>query len=802
MPLSSPMMLSSSHSPNPSSFSLHPPLSPAFYPILSPLLQPLPPSTATNSSLSFTSSSLQSTSPLLLPSLPQSSAPSPPVPTRTSLFLNNVTAHNDTSDLSSSMLSGDSPDPDRLRYLSRSVFGSHTSSSPSDPSVMLSAPTLEKQTSESSFDSHDSHDHSEHQVDLENDDDGEDEEEHRDERYSFRLGSLDILSDVIPADNEQPGDSAPNTPAASSRQRTPRSERKMKKKKKDRREAVFDPDRRVQRACIHCSASKTKCDNERPCARCIRTKKASTCQDIPRRKRVGRAKRRREGDTDSPHSHLGTEYGDLIDGDDEDEPVMAICTTPRAFETGSLPVAASTAPTLVAPQKPAAIAPFPAPTVPVQPSPKDFSSQPSSPYMPQEHSSIYWQPSPTAHTHTHTHSFPSPVVSQPTQPVPHSVFASPTHQYSAAGKEPSLSPSAQATSPNPPVLVLPPTHATAASPASPAALSVRSTAASPISLATPRSTASSTPRSTISSIGSATLQARTTASAAAASAIPIGQMLSRLRLRLPRALHRAHAAVIDQFHAWSDLLTVRQQQGLTAPVSLLKARQYVYHMLKDAMVALEDEDRQRRMPMLAGSSTIFSPPLETEHDELLRLIYLDWDEYLFPSGVAAEAVEGPDSGQWEHKAKSTPTLDAILHRRVVPPTFIIPLLSFPFLISPPWMSASFAALLGYDGASFSTVTLSPLDLLHHRQTNDIAPLVPAFLSAITAKADHYLHSSGWVRQDGSTVQLVANVRLMYAEGTGFPVALMAQLTRKEDADASFAPILARMNTGSSVASGV
>ena len=46
-------------------------------------------------------------------------------------------------------------------------------------------------------------------------------------------------------------------------------------------------ERRVSKACCNCSISKTKCDNSRPCGRCVRTDRTATCSD-PVRKRRGR----------------------------------------------------------------------------------------------------------------------------------------------------------------------------------------------------------------------------------------------------------------------------------------------------------------------------------------------------------------------------------------------------------------------------------------------------------------------------------------------------------------------------------
>ena len=41
----------------------------------------------------------------------------------------------------------------------------------------------------------------------------------------------------------------------------------------------------VKIACIHCKKACKKCDNARPCTRCIRTGTASTCVDAPRKER-------------------------------------------------------------------------------------------------------------------------------------------------------------------------------------------------------------------------------------------------------------------------------------------------------------------------------------------------------------------------------------------------------------------------------------------------------------------------------------------------------------------------------------
>ncbi len=41
----------------------------------------------------------------------------------------------------------------------------------------------------------------------------------------------------------------------------------------------------VKIACIHCKKACKKCDNARPCTRCIRTGTASSCVDAPRKER-------------------------------------------------------------------------------------------------------------------------------------------------------------------------------------------------------------------------------------------------------------------------------------------------------------------------------------------------------------------------------------------------------------------------------------------------------------------------------------------------------------------------------------
>ena len=787
-------MMLSAHSPSPSSYSVHPPLSPAFYSVLSPLLQA---SSSAASSTTFTSvASRRSTSPLLLSSLPPTSmsmrAMTRSVDHLSHSFLADVTINDSNADYSTS-----SRLPP-LAVLPRSVFAhSASSASAMSASVVMRSTASYDITAASLLQS--SHGDSELPVEHEM------EHERSDEPYSFHIGALDILSDVVSSTEsaiDQSGDSTLNhdqrltadethTPTHQHAQKQAHNHHLKTKK------ATVDGERRVARACIHCSASKTKCDNKRPCGRCVRTKRSATCQDIPRRKRSGRggrSKRRREVAEESDCSDDC--QPEIVKNEEDDEevvigsPVMAMCTTPTQTEVGTHVVTYSAHTTMTTQD---AYGAGYGPPMPYGAQPMQHSFDYNNNYhRPQEYSQHFWPPPhPHMHAHPHTPSFAYQHVHPP--PPMHSVVVSPP-QYAATAQSPQHVRTAQSAG------MLSPNRAVANSPASTPRASSRVSGVSPNSPATPSSTAS--------------------AAAAPLPTIAIGQLLSRLRIRLPRALHRAHGAVIDQFHQWSDLLAARTQQGLVAPVPLLKARQYVYHMLMDAMVALEDEEKQRRMAvMLAGTTgsssssspppPIFSPPLESEHDELLRLIHQEWDDHLFPQNAAtAAADEGEDVAEGDavdnadlnSNDKTTPrTLDAILQRRVVTPTFIIPLLSFPFLTAAPWMSASFSALLGYEGAALSTSTQTPLELLHRRQHADVAPLVPAFLSAITNRGEHYLHASGWVRQDGEIIQLMANVRVMYAEGTGFPVAVMAQFTRREEADESFAPILARMgNLGSTV----
>ena len=72
---------------------------------------------------------------------------------------------------------------------------------------------------------------------------------------------------------------------------------------------------RVKRACGNCKAAKTKCDSERPCRRCSRTGRSSSCNDSVHKKR-GRKRNVSGGDGGE-----GGEDGDSGEDEDEDEAV-------------------------------------------------------------------------------------------------------------------------------------------------------------------------------------------------------------------------------------------------------------------------------------------------------------------------------------------------------------------------------------------------------------------------------------------------------------------------------------------------
>ena len=72
---------------------------------------------------------------------------------------------------------------------------------------------------------------------------------------------------------------------------------------------------RVKRACGNCKAAKTKCDSERPCRRCSRTGRASTCNDSVHKKR-GR-KKYSGGGGEGGEGGEGAEDGDGGDSGDE-----------------------------------------------------------------------------------------------------------------------------------------------------------------------------------------------------------------------------------------------------------------------------------------------------------------------------------------------------------------------------------------------------------------------------------------------------------------------------------------------------
>ena len=45
----------------------------------------------------------------------------------------------------------------------------------------------------------------------------------------------------------------------------------------------------VKIACIHCKKACKKCDDSRPCGRCVRSGNSESCVDAPRKKRKGRS---------------------------------------------------------------------------------------------------------------------------------------------------------------------------------------------------------------------------------------------------------------------------------------------------------------------------------------------------------------------------------------------------------------------------------------------------------------------------------------------------------------------------------
>ena len=70
---------------------------------------------------------------------------------------------------------------------------------------------------------------------------------------------------------------------------------------------------RVKRACGNCKAAKTKCDSERPCRRCSRTGRASSCNDSVHKKR---GRKRNVSGGDGGEEGDGGESGDEGDEDD------------------------------------------------------------------------------------------------------------------------------------------------------------------------------------------------------------------------------------------------------------------------------------------------------------------------------------------------------------------------------------------------------------------------------------------------------------------------------------------------------
>ena len=272
--------------------------------------------------------------------------------------------------------------------------------------------------------------------------------------------------------------------------------------------------------------------------------------------------------------------------------------------------------------------------------------------------------------------------------------------------------------------------------------------------------------------------------------LPISTLLSRLRLHLPSPLYRSFDAVISQFHRWSDAVTKAKQSHTPPPPPLLKARQYLFQVLSDATLYL-DEAHHKREDSSVPSSLPPICPSPAEQRLLMATITREWGPQLFSPVSPTDASEL--CGDVLENDGSPLSLDSLLHHTVAAPTFIIPLQSFPFFLQTPLISRSFSTLLGYSHSSLTSFVRTPLDLLSLRQYPDVSLLVPAFLSALSAKAEHYLHSSGWRKSNGEYVQLVAKVQLCYlpggaAGGTGVgegtPIALMA--TFQKQAEGSFA----------------
>ena len=480
-------------------------------------------------------------------------------------------------------------------------------------------------------------------------------------------------------------------------------------------------ERRVSKACYNCSISKTKCDNNRPCGRCVRTDRTATCSD-PVRKRRGR--KRPFEDAAPPVSATP-----LVTATKVEPAPLALKAEPKVAVVASLP---TSRPSVEVMPTGAAHRAAGSRSNPVSPASRSHPSTPSSQSYPLKA---------TVHAMDSDHRHPSPY---------------PAHSY------PSQAPRAHA----PPVSVHapahfppPPQHSQSA-PGTPVYSSPDAYHSHSSSSSTP-SPPCCAPTPTVPRV------------------LPISSMLSRLRVRLPSTLYRSFDAVVQQFHRWSDTITKAKQAALPPPHPVLKARQYVFHTLTEAMLYLEDKHNQ------SHSSPSPSPfpshtPSPAEQHLLMTTIQREWGTQLYtPTPDLDPCVDSDDGGPL--------SLDALLHQPVVAPTFIIPLMSFPFFLHTPLISHSFATLLGYSHASLTSFVRTPLDLLSLRQYPDVSLLVPAFLSALSARADHYLHSSGWRRSNGEYAQLVAKVQLVYAPPggaggvqEGYPVALMATFQKQTE----------------------
>ena len=490
------------------------------------------------------------------------------------------------------------------------------------------------------------------------------------------------------------------------------------------REAV---ERRVSKACCNCSISKTKCDNNRPCGRCVRTDRTATCSD-PVRKRRGRKRPYESAQPVSAATLIPA--GQQLDVEQPQAAVVAAAVHPSKQSTptsSNEPFAAvNTAPRLS--------------TAPSVAEPLDYAQS-----HPSTANAIAGQHPNALHTAHYTS-----VVHQASRGV---------HMHSPQGHNPSHSSHPHAG------------HAVTPGPAAAYHHQHNGVHRAPL-LA---SSSASHPSSPSSSSSGAPI-------APTPRLLPISTMLSRLRVRIPSTLHRSFDAVVQQFHRWADAITKAKQAQQPAPTHLLKARQYLFHTLTNAMLYLEENHALKPSATSPSPAFISRTPSSADQRVLLSILQHEWGAQLYAPASSSGAEYCPRS-----LSDGSPlSLDDLLQHNVAAPTFIIPLLSFPFFLTPPLVSRSFCALLGFSHAALMSFVHTPLDLLSLRQYPDVALLVPAFLSALSARADHYLHSSGWRRSDGSYVQLVAKVQLCYSKGVaggggeGYPVALYATFQKQEN----------------------